>query len=477
MGFDYDFAERVPDSLICAVCEKVLEIPVVTSCTHVFCKQCLSEWLKEKSTCPKCRREMDCDEAFPAPGYFSGLISELKARCDNFDRGCKAEVALFRLPAHRSSCEFGIAHCQFEKCPLSAGSPGNLLSKNKLSHEQECQYRPVQCPNQCGMLLTESSVEEHLQLCSNTIVRCELECGVSIKRAEQGKHQESHCPNYITSCCVDDCSTKVLRFRLQDHMNKHVSELHHSVNENADTLRASMTSTSLRFGKLNHTSNELRARNDLSDIALNEFWERLYHSTLAGLCNPIAPFLAAVYCLSTWYLDVLSFHTGILVVILVVIFCSYLKQTMRAIILASTTKTIPFKVQAFREHVVKGEIFTSSLFIADGYQCQMEIATLPYLQGNERRVVAKVNVFTADIDDWLIWPPPMSVSLTLLGEAGLKCRFPMVSCTGTNGWRGTKKGIPRGSYLITLGTYASLTKRKILLKDTLLGVCHVTVHK
>ncbi|KNC85380.1 hypothetical protein SARC_02438 [Sphaeroforma arctica JP610] len=343
-------------------------------------------------------------------------------------------------------------------------------------HERECPYRPVACPNGCEAHLLENNLQSHLKICSNALVRCDLECGVSIKRHEHAKHQANHCPNFVTECCVDDCRTKVLRWRLQDHMNKHVSELHHSANENAANLRRAMTSVAQRFGKVNHSTNEMRLQHDLSDIALNEFWER--RSTIQGFSTPMSPFVATVYLLSTWYLDIVSYQTGFLIVAMIVIFELKMRDTWKTLVAASTAKSIPMQIQSFREHVEKGERYTSALFIADGYQCQLEVVAVVAAKGKgtDRRLVVRLNVFSADIDDWLVWPPKFSASLSVLGANGAKSRFPLVMASGPNNWQPTPKSVPRGSFRTTLGTAQTLMKKGLVVKDTLLGVCHIASH-
>ena len=40
----------------CCICHAGLEGPVRLSCSHVFCEECISEWLDRDSTCPLCRK-------------------------------------------------------------------------------------------------------------------------------------------------------------------------------------------------------------------------------------------------------------------------------------------------------------------------------------------------------------------------------------------------------------------------------------
>uniref|UniRef100_A0A3B3XM29 Tripartite motif containing 35-12 n=1 Tax=Poecilia mexicana TaxID=48701 RepID=A0A3B3XM29_9TELE len=51
-------ASRLEEDLCCSVCQDVFKDPVVLSCSHSFCKECLKNWWREKPAreCPFCKR-------------------------------------------------------------------------------------------------------------------------------------------------------------------------------------------------------------------------------------------------------------------------------------------------------------------------------------------------------------------------------------------------------------------------------------
>uniref|UniRef100_A0A3B4YHU6 Nuclear factor 7, ovary-like n=1 Tax=Seriola lalandi dorsalis TaxID=1841481 RepID=A0A3B4YHU6_SERLL len=51
-------ASRSEEDLCCPVCHEVFRDPVLLSCSHSFCKDCLQSWWREKQTpeCPVCKR-------------------------------------------------------------------------------------------------------------------------------------------------------------------------------------------------------------------------------------------------------------------------------------------------------------------------------------------------------------------------------------------------------------------------------------
>ncbi|XP_051244523.1 zinc-binding protein A33-like isoform X6 [Dicentrarchus labrax] len=57
-------ASRLEEDLYCPVCRDVFRDPVVLSCSHSFCKDCLKSWWTEKETreCPVCKRRSSREE-------------------------------------------------------------------------------------------------------------------------------------------------------------------------------------------------------------------------------------------------------------------------------------------------------------------------------------------------------------------------------------------------------------------------------
>ncbi|XP_059211806.1 nuclear factor 7, ovary-like [Centropristis striata] len=51
-------ASRLEDDLCCSVCRDIFKDPVVLSCSHSFCKDCLQSWWRERQTrdCPLCKK-------------------------------------------------------------------------------------------------------------------------------------------------------------------------------------------------------------------------------------------------------------------------------------------------------------------------------------------------------------------------------------------------------------------------------------
>ncbi|XP_035010680.2 E3 ubiquitin-protein ligase TRIM35-like [Hippoglossus stenolepis] len=71
-------ASRLEEDLCCPVCQDVFRDPVILSCSHSFCKDCVKSWWKDKvvKECPLCKRRSSRSEP---PGNLA-----LKNLCETF---------------------------------------------------------------------------------------------------------------------------------------------------------------------------------------------------------------------------------------------------------------------------------------------------------------------------------------------------------------------------------------------------------
>ncbi|XP_059211753.1 E3 ubiquitin-protein ligase TRIM39-like [Centropristis striata] len=90
-------ASRLEDDLCCSVCHDIFKDPVILSCSHSFCKDCLQNWWTEKQTreCPVCKRKDSKDHP---PLHFA-----LKNLCESFlqERDQRASEALCSLHSEK----------------------------------------------------------------------------------------------------------------------------------------------------------------------------------------------------------------------------------------------------------------------------------------------------------------------------------------------------------------------------------------
>ncbi|XP_037631198.1 nuclear factor 7, brain-like [Sebastes umbrosus] len=90
-------ASRLEEDLCCPVCHDVFRDPVLLSCTHSFCKDCLKNWWREKPTreCPVCKTISSTSKP--------PLNRDLKKACETFlqERDQRASEALCSLHSEK----------------------------------------------------------------------------------------------------------------------------------------------------------------------------------------------------------------------------------------------------------------------------------------------------------------------------------------------------------------------------------------
>ena len=93
MGWDINrFLDKdsLVEEIICTVCTDVVKEPVQTPCDHLFCKECITNWIEGgHKSCPIDRHQISLDMLKPPSRMIIQLINKLSIRCKHFSEGCK----------------------------------------------------------------------------------------------------------------------------------------------------------------------------------------------------------------------------------------------------------------------------------------------------------------------------------------------------------------------------------------------------
>ncbi|XP_078029588.1 nuclear factor 7, ovary-like [Epinephelus lanceolatus] len=153
-------ASRLEDDLCCPVCCDMFKDPVILSCSHSFCKDCLQNWWTEKPAreCPVCKRR-----------HSKGLVPPnlaLKKLCESFlqERDQRASEALCSLHSEKLKL-FCLDHQQ----------PVCLVCRDSEKHTNH-RFRPVdEAARQHKKELEETlePLKEKLKVCEQVKVKCE----------------------------------------------------------------------------------------------------------------------------------------------------------------------------------------------------------------------------------------------------------------------------------------------------------------
>ena len=192
-GKEYGFLEesaKVLEYLVCPICQEIFCDPVLTTCGHLFCEQCL-----RSGACPVCRQHFTSIR----DQFHARRINSLRVKCSNAGRGCEWLGELSQAEEHLTGggddeCSFADVDC-VNKCGVK------VLRRNIREHlDSECPRRRYECPHckATGQFKDVGSMS-HLTFCSFFPVACPQKCGGTVPRC----HLQSHygvCPEGVVRC-------------------------------------------------------------------------------------------------------------------------------------------------------------------------------------------------------------------------------------------------------------------------------------
>ena len=151
-GYDDErFEHAVSQSFHCIICTNVFKDPVMCRYNeHLFCRSCITIHLMNSQTCPTCMDTLTVDTLTQAPRGIRNILSELKIRCEFFERGCETFVELGNLERHVADCGYAPAVCS--ACQLG-------VNKRDLVHHESsmCEVRRLKCPS-CNELRQDMDI-------------------------------------------------------------------------------------------------------------------------------------------------------------------------------------------------------------------------------------------------------------------------------------------------------------------------------
>jgi len=107
-----------PD-LICPICHEPFSDPIeVSSCEHVFCKDCLSPLFNsgKDANCPICRCKFTQNQIKDAHRFVKNSLGKIPVQCTNHAHGCSWQGIRSNCSSHLESCGFTLVQCPFSDC-------------------------------------------------------------------------------------------------------------------------------------------------------------------------------------------------------------------------------------------------------------------------------------------------------------------------------------------------------------------------
>ena len=113
MGWDirrFEERQSIVEALVCSICNDVLQDPVQTPCEHIFCTNCIKEWLEGgQKICPV-DRQILTSAALKQPNRITKqLLGNLTVRCKHYGDGCWLKS---RFEYMLQLIEHEVNHCQ-----------------------------------------------------------------------------------------------------------------------------------------------------------------------------------------------------------------------------------------------------------------------------------------------------------------------------------------------------------------------------
>ena len=173
--------------VICAICRNVSNDPVVTRCSHVFCKTCMQTAVLYNRTCPTCRTENACN-TLSVNSFANRLINKQTVHCP------------LAMTYQSTACTW-------------TGS----LSDAYYHVTNECGLKLTTCL-ECYKQVRRDSYEHHKNTeCIHRITVCSR-CVALIPHSELDAHQQHTCGALVTTCA--HCYTSMTRSDLLTHVCK-----------------------------------------------------------------------------------------------------------------------------------------------------------------------------------------------------------------------------------------------------------------
>ncbi|XP_061414605.1 E3 ubiquitin-protein ligase TRAF7-like isoform X1 [Lethenteron reissneri] len=151
------FVDQPSGKLTCQLCGRVYRDPVITTCGHTFCRKCTL-------TADKCPADLAKLSVVVSNIAVAEQVGELEVRCKYGCRPAGNPLGATAAPLFRPSGSY-----DYESDPQ--GCPITIKMCLRKEHEETCEYRPVQCPNNpdCPPLLW-THLEAHLRECKH--IKC-----------------------------------------------------------------------------------------------------------------------------------------------------------------------------------------------------------------------------------------------------------------------------------------------------------------
>ncbi len=196
--------ESLVEELICPICQCLCLYAVkCTTCEKPFCKYCITQWLKKKSTCPnRCKYQEG-----ELSRILRNLLNKIKLKCPNNYLGCNETIIYENFEKHVKSCEYSEWKCLGEGCNFRGNKQAVIdhTTNGCSSLMEKCKY--------CKRSFKISEYMDHFSNCDKMAETC-VYCGMYITRQNINNHTIEYCAGTVTK------NYELMVNKLREEINK-----------------------------------------------------------------------------------------------------------------------------------------------------------------------------------------------------------------------------------------------------------------
>jgi hypothetical protein len=202
------FVDDLSEDFICTICHGVLTKASSCKNGHVYCEECIHQWLQTHKNCPSCRKSLS-KTTLCVNRVLDNLIGKLQVRCINGRDECTNPEKRARRTGTTDCCEWTGNHCDLL---AHVASDCKFVTVDCVNKDNGCHARLLKseledgshvCPavcQFCNQVFPVGAIAMHKRFCDMVTIKCtNVSCKEEFLRKGKSTH-EAVCPHAVVEC-------------------------------------------------------------------------------------------------------------------------------------------------------------------------------------------------------------------------------------------------------------------------------------